>query len=124
MYLPSSIADRVTCNEQLLNAELTLHIAQAEEVLNDLHSQILLCGHLIKSKKRHSSGQHLLTCSRSLISCIQDKIEASANQYHSIRAALVKLGPHINEFHWLNVLKELQDEDTIGLMVVDRETIS
>jgi len=36
LYLPLSIADRVTCNERLLNAEFTLHIAQTEEVLNDL----------------------------------------------------------------------------------------
>ena len=119
LYLPSLIADGVTCNEWLLNAEFTLRIAQAEEVLNDLRSQILLRGHLIKSKKRHCSGQHLLTRSRSLISRIQDKIEASANRYRSIRAALVKLGPHVNEFHWLNVLKELRDEDTIGLTTDD-----
>jgi len=105
LYLPSSIADRVTCDKRLLNAEFTLRFAQAEMTLNDLRSQIILRGRLIKSKGRHSSGQ--------------DRIQVSADRYHSIRASLLKLGPHVNEFHWLNILKELRNEDTVGLTTDD-----
>jgi len=119
LYLPSSIADRVTCDKRLLNAEFTLRFAQAEMTLNDLRSQIILRGRLIKSKGRHSSGQHQLTHSRKLISHIQDRIQVSADRYRSIRASLLKLGPHVNEFHWLNILKELRDEDTVGLTTDD-----
>jgi len=79
LYLPSSIADHVTCDERLLNAEFTLRFAQAEMTLNDLRSQIILRGRLIKSKGRHSSGQHQLTRSCKLISHIQDRIQVSAD---------------------------------------------
>lgn len=112
LFLPSSIADRVTCDKRLLDAEFNLRIAQAEGALNDLRSQILLRGRLIKSKGHHSSGQHLLTRSRKLINRVQERIEELAHRYRSIRAALLKLGPHVNEFSWLNTLKELMDQDT------------
>ena len=79
LYLPSSIADRVTCDKWLLNAEFTLRFAQAEMTLNDLRSQIILRGRLIKSKGHHSSGQHQLTRSCKLISHIQDRIQVSAD---------------------------------------------
>ncbi len=92
LYLPSSIADRVTCDKQLLNVEFTLRFAQAEMTLNDPSSQIILRGRLIKSKERHSSGQHQLTHSCKLISCIQDRIQVSADRYRSIRAETAETG--------------------------------
>ncbi len=113
------IADRVTCDKRLLDAEFNLRIAQAEGALNDLRSQILLRGRLIKSKGHHSSSQHLLTRSRKLINRVQERIEELAHRYRSICATLLKLGPHVNEFSWLNTLKELMDQDMGGLTTDD-----
>lgn len=113
LYLPSSLPSRTRTQRVLYEYEFRLRRAQAYEMLDSLRGHLQLRHHMYKYKDKNVRGQSASTRSNNLLSKVKQKADASAAQYRTARAALIKLTSILGDFGkgWDTSLKELHEED-------------
>ncbi|KAJ7033004.1 hypothetical protein C8F04DRAFT_958270 [Mycena alexandri] len=115
LWLPSSIADRVACDEELYEYEFRLREAQAHEALDDIRNQLLLRTHLYKYKDRFSRGVKANSRSQTKIEAVEERTRRSTERYRAAWRALKGLGRHMGRKEWEKTLRPLLTEDVRGM---------
>ena len=111
LFLPSSIARSVSCNETLKQIEWKLREGQAHDALNELRQALRSKAYMLRFKDRFLRGQGANTRARNCLKNIDGKVLASASKYRAAYRALVVLGGLLNKVGWKNQLRHLADED-------------
>ncbi|EDR12084.1 uncharacterized protein LACBIDRAFT_324502 [Laccaria bicolor S238N-H82] len=117
LWLPSAIAHDLDnlCDMRLLNIEWQLREAQAHDALDELRESLRVCSYLYIDKDRFQFGQYMNTRSRTVISRVQTKVNASAAKYRVACAALTYLAPPLSKMGWVLDFPNLKDGDVHGL---------
>ncbi|KAF7969167.1 hypothetical protein HWV62_28172 [Athelia sp. TMB] len=95
LWLPSNLSSeqrRSGCDPRLPDMELKLRVAQCEEALNTIRSNLHAKQHLIHRRNKHVTGQRKSTRARALVDRLGDKIQAQYRKYTRAREALLELG--------------------------------
>lgn len=108
LLLPSEICDIVPCDKTLLETEWSLRLAQANDALNDCHSQIRLRRQLYQFKVQHLRGQGPNTRARKTLDTVEERLTLSHAKYVSAREALVSLARHLDRIGWEHKLQPLK----------------
>lgn len=119
LYLPSSLAQTISCSKPLIEAEWYFRYAQAGMTLNDIRSHLMLRSRLYASKIKNAGGTSLHTRSMAVIHSVDEKIKTSAKKYRTIRTSMEALSAIRLDFSWQSLFKPLHDEDLIGLTFMD-----
>lgn len=119
LYLPSSLAQTISCSKPLIEAEWYFRYAQAGMTLNDIRSHLMLRSRLYTSKIKNAGGTSLHTRSMAVIHSVDEKIKTSAKKYRTIRTSMEALSAIRLDFSWQSLFKPLHDEDLIGLTFMD-----
>lgn len=111
LHLPSSLPLRMRTSQKLFEYEFRLRMAQAYEALDEIRGHLRLRTHMYQYKDRNIVGQRANTRSRTLLSRVQVKVNASAKKYTCARNALTALAQRTGAVGWDTQLRELSDED-------------
>lgn len=111
LHLPSSLPLRMRTSQKLFEYEFRLRTAQAYEALDEIRGHLRLRTHMYQYKDRNIVGQRANTRSRTLLSRVQVKVNASAKKYTCARNALTALAERTGTVGWDTQLRELSDED-------------
>jgi hypothetical protein len=116
LWLPSTIGDKLTCDDRFYSFEWDLRLAQANDALREIRRNLQLRAYLYKRKDRFATGQQANTRANATISRVQRYIDNSATEYRAARKALVQLAPRLKkDNHWTKSLLELRDDDLRGM---------
>ncbi|KIL55356.1 hypothetical protein M378DRAFT_182256 [Amanita muscaria Koide BX008] len=116
VWIPSSIGNKVHCDQHLGEYEWLLREAQAHDSLESLRQNLRLRDFLQKRKKDWARGVRQNTRSQALINQANTKIAASAAKYRVARIALGQLAPILNKgSSWMSGLCKLRESDIEGL---------
>ncbi|KAH8112018.1 hypothetical protein DFH11DRAFT_1512109, partial [Phellopilus nigrolimitatus] len=116
LCLPSELADNLKfalpARLKLLEKEMRLRFAQAEDSLAELRRLLRLKSSSLTFKKINNVGQRENTRARSVIVQFTSKIALTAERYRAARAALMKLDPNGD---WTSRLQPLLVKDVRGI---------
>lgn len=110
--LTSELRSALSPRLKLIDKEVRLRRAQAEDCLGELRRLLRLKSASLTFKKINNVGQRDNTRARSVIVKFNSKIALTAERYRAARAALQKLDP---EESWAEHLRPLAKEDVRGL---------
>ncbi|KAI0054817.1 hypothetical protein BV25DRAFT_1816493, partial [Artomyces pyxidatus] len=113
LYLPSQLPEELRasgCVSGLVDKELRLRRAQAEDSLHQVRRTIRMRLGMIHYKHVHvdGPGQEAVTRARSVISGISEKLRRHVRRYRAARVALTSLSP---DGDWQVHLRVLNEED-------------
>jgi hypothetical protein len=116
LRLPSSLsatARLVICSSTLIDLQLRIRLAQADDGLCELRRLLRVTRGLWDYKgKQIGPSQRMSTHARTLIGRFKDKTTRCANRYRQAYEALLALDPNGT---WKSQLQPLRDEDIKGL---------
>ncbi|KAG6874530.1 hypothetical protein C0992_007603 [Termitomyces sp. T32_za158] len=92
-----------------------LRYAQAHETLYEIHRAILLRFQMYQSKDRLVRGQRMNMHSNALIATVSNRLTNGVAKYREIRITLLHLGDALKKTSWESILRELKDEDIVGI---------
>ncbi|KAF7965392.1 hypothetical protein HWV62_44067, partial [Athelia sp. TMB] len=107
LWLPSDLSDaqhRSGCDGRLPKMELKLRVAQCEEALNTIRSNLHAKQHLIHRRNKNVTGQKKSTRVRTLLDRIGDRNTTQFKKYTRAREALLQLGGLEEHAHCFQVL--------------------
>ncbi|KAG1751487.1 uncharacterized protein EDB91DRAFT_1326886 [Suillus paluster] len=111
LLLPSDICNRMACDTKLLQVEWSLHLAQANDALNECHSHVHLHHQLLRFKAQHIRGQGANTRAQKSIQAVECRLILSHEKYSRARQALVHLSAHLGYLGWEHKLQPLRKSD-------------
>ncbi|KAG2739545.1 hypothetical protein P692DRAFT_20755538 [Suillus brevipes Sb2] len=125
LFLPSSLPQRVPCDDHLLKHEWELREAQAYDTLNDLRAVLNLQYHLYKYKDTFIRGQRANTRANGIINNAEHRIDTLSQKYSTARDALVNLAARLGKTNdWERSLKPLDKQrDAVPLKHDDGRTM-
>ncbi|KAG0692187.1 hypothetical protein DFH29DRAFT_985899 [Suillus ampliporus] len=125
LFLPSSLPQRVPCDDHLLQHEWELREAQAYNTLNDLRAVLNLRYHLYKYKDTFIQGQRANTRANGIINNAEHRIDALSLKYSTARDALLNLAARLGKTDdWERSLKPLDKQrDAVPLKHDDGRTV-
>lgn len=122
LFLPSSVAGRVSQTLKLLDSEFRLREAEAYECLTTMRRQLLYRSHIYKFKNRHITSQLLNTRANTTVKSVVSIIDEAAARYRYLHARLVILHETMGtsatgkkKEGWDRALRVLQEEDIRAL---------
>lgn len=122
LFMPSQLAKAgVSCAKRFLRYEWEFRYAQGFETLDVLRRNLLLRGHMLRSKDQYARGQRQNTRSQSLIKRVQAKINAAVAKYRIVRQALLLLAKSLGKTEWEDTLMVLDEADVQGINVKENE---
>ncbi|KAG2037090.1 hypothetical protein BDR03DRAFT_934153 [Suillus americanus] len=111
LFLPSSICNLTTCDAKLLEVEWSLHLAQANDALEECRSHIRLRHQLLRFKAQQIRGQSLNTRAQKTIQAVEDRLILSHKKYSCARRALTHLSRQLDRVGWERKLLPLKKSD-------------
>jgi hypothetical protein len=113
LWLPSRLAGTPTADVKMSHAryEFALRVGQAHAALAELRRLLLVRTAKYKYKDEFQHGVAAITRGKTSIAQVDERIRRIAAQYRAARAALVSLGPVLNETDWKLQLHVLAPDD-------------
>lgn len=111
LYLLSDICDLVPCYPKILEIEWNLHIAEADDVLNECWHHIRIRAQLLKFKDHNLRSQGANMQAHQSVHSIEDHLSLSHAKYSHARTALVKLGNKLRKVGWEHKFQMLRVTD-------------
>ncbi|KAJ7854749.1 hypothetical protein B0H14DRAFT_3085502 [Mycena olivaceomarginata] len=113
LWLPSRLAGTPTTDVKMSHAryEFALRVGQAHAALAELRRLLLVRTAKYKYKDEFQHGVAAITRGKTSIAQVDERIRRIAAQYRAARAALVSLGPVLNETDWKLQLHVLAPDD-------------
>jgi len=87
----------VTCDNRLLQIELELRRAQADDSLQELRDALRLRSHVLQDKGRFQNGQRRNTRAQARLKGMNDKVNVAATKYRVAHNAIVFLAKALND---------------------------
>ncbi|KAJ7791277.1 hypothetical protein B0H14DRAFT_3567333 [Mycena olivaceomarginata] len=113
LWLPSRLAGTPTADVKMSHAryEFALRVGQAHAALAELRRLLLVRTAKYKYKDEFQHGVAAITRGKTSIAQVDERIRRIAAQYRAARAALISLGPVLNETDWKLQLHVLAPDD-------------
>ncbi|KAJ7114174.1 hypothetical protein C8R43DRAFT_1091380 [Mycena crocata] len=101
--------------KEAMKHEYRMRVGQANEALDEIRRQLLMCTHLFKVKDAYSRGVRENMRSGDKIEVCNDRIRRMTAQYRAAREALLVLGRVLEKDEWEKTLMPLLDADVRGM---------